>query len=243
MRHGMASLLICTILFTACATAPTPNATPAAKPANVKEWMAGQSRARKKAIVGAIVGGLLGAATASLTGGNREEVVKRAFAGAVVGAIAGFTMGKHEDQIFAGRDLAVQQAGYDNSQGYVARVEEVTFTPASPKPGTTAKLYVRYLVLGPNPNEAITIRMFRGLKYGDDYIIGAGPNEFVIQKGGGIVESTMEVTLPKQAPVGTYSVEALLEDAQGRFPQATGMGALYIVARAQQRGGASTAAR
>jgi hypothetical protein len=89
----------------------------------------------------------------------------------------------------------------------------------------------------------LTIRLFRGLKYGDDYIFGAGPNEFVVPKGGGIVDSTVELTLPKKATEGTYSIEALLEDSKGRFPQAVGTGALYIVARAQQRSGVATAAR
>lgn len=243
MRHGVASLLICVLLFTACATAPGPKATPAAKPSNVKEWMALQSRAKKKAIAGAIVGGILGGGVAALTGGNSDDILKHALAGAVGGAVAGFAVGKREDQIFAGRDLAVRQARYDTTQGYIARVDTVSFAPANPKPGQTATLYVRYTVLGPDPNESIKIRMFRGLKYGEDYVVGAGPNEFVIPKGGAIVDSSMEVTLPKKAPVGTYSLEALLEDSEGRFPQAVGTGALYIVARAQQQGGVLTAAR
>jgi len=243
MRHGIASLLIITLLFTACATAPAPQPGQTTKPANLKDWMAVQSRARRKALAGAIIGGLVGAATAQLTGASSDEVVKRALVGAVAGAVAGFAIGKHQDEVFASRDLAIRQAGYDNSQGYVARVEKVMFLEANQKPGMTAKLYVRYLIVGPDPNEAIRIRMFRGLKYGEDYVFGVGPNEFVVQKGGGIVESTIEITLPKKAPEGTYSVEALLEDAQGRFPQASGTGPLYIIANAKPRGGIVTAAR
>ncbi|HYC60683.1 MAG TPA: hypothetical protein VEK79_14050 [Thermoanaerobaculia bacterium] len=243
MRHGIASLLIITLLFTACATVPAPPPGQTTRPANLKEWMAGQSRAKKKAIAGAIIGGVAGLVTGRLVGANSEEMVKRALAGAVAGAIAGFAIGKHDDQVFASRDLAIRHAGYDKSQGYLARVEEVTFLPANPKPGMTAKLYIRYLVLGPDPNEAIRIRMFRGLKYGDDYILGVGPNDFTVQKGGGIIESTVEITLPKKAPEGTYSVEALLEDEQGRFPQASGSGPLYIIANAHPRGGIVTAAR
>jgi hypothetical protein len=234
--------VICTLLSTACATAPGPKA-PTAKPTNIKEWVSQQSRAKKSAIAGAVIGGLLGFAHASLTGGNPDDIARETLGGAIAGGFAGFSIGRHQDQIFAGRDLAVRRAGYDSSQGYIAHVEEISFEPASPKPGQPVKLYVRYVVLGPDPNEALKIRMFRGLKYGEDYVFGVGPNEFVIPKGGGIVESTMEVKLPKKAPEGTYSVEALLEDSEGRFPQVVGTGALYIVARAQQRGGAMTAAR
>lgn len=241
MKRETASLLICAVLFTACATAPAANH--AAKPTNIKQWLALQSRAKRSAIVGAIVGGLAGATYAVVTGGGADRIANHTLGGAMAGAAVGYAMGKNEDRIFAGRDLAVKQAGYDSSQGYVAAVEEVSFDPVSPKPGQTAKLYVRYVVLGPDPNESIRIRMFRGLKYGEDYVAGAGPNEFVVPKGGGIVESTMAVTLPKKAPEGTYSIEALLEDSEGRFPQVIGTSALYIVARAQQRGGVVTAAR
>lgn len=235
MRHATALLLICVLFISGCATT-TPSTTPAAKPANIKEWMAQQSRAKKKAIIGALVGAAIGAATASIAGMDSEQIVKRALAGGVAGALVGFAIGKRQDQIFAQRDDAIRQSGYDPSQGYVARIEQVTFDPPQPKPGHTATLYVRYMVLGPNPNESIPVTMFRGLKYGDDYVFGAGPNEFVVPNGGAIVESTVVLTFPKKAPEGTYSIEALLEDPQGRFGQAVGTGALYIVARATHRG-------
>lgn len=242
MRYGTALLLVCTLLVNACATAPAPSA--AEPPANVKEWMARQSRAKKKAMVGFVAGALLGVANAHLTGAHNEDVWKHALAGGLGGAIAGFALGKHEDKIYAHRDLAVREAGYDRSQGYIARVEKVAFDPPQPQPGQSATLYVRYLVLGPDPNESIKVQMFRGLKYDGEYVFGAGPNEFVIPKGGGVVESTMSVTLPKKAPQGTYSVEALVEDANGRFPQASGTGALYIAAHTgRQQGGVLTAAR
>jgi hypothetical protein len=243
MKNRIVSLLICSLLLSACATTPRPSATAPARAANIKEWMGQQSRAKKKAIVGAIVGGALGALGAGIAGMNHEQIVKRAVAGVVAGAIAGFAVGKRQDQIFAGRDLAVRQARYDSSQGYVARVEQVLFDPPNPKPGQTAKLYVRYLVLGPDPNENIKVRMFRGLKYGDDYVFGAGPNVFVVPKGGGVVESTVELTLSKKAPAGTYNAEALIDDEQGRFAPHVGTADLYIVARAAQRGGVVMAAR
>jgi len=132
--------------------------------------------------------------------------------------------------MYAQRDEAISVAQYDPSQGYVARVEEIKFDPAQPKPGQAATLYVRYLVVGPDPSEDIKIRLFRGLKYGEEYVMGAGPNEFVVSRGGGIVESTMTVTLPAKAPQGTYGVEALLDDPQGRFSEVIGSSSLYVVA-------------
>jgi len=226
MKQSIASLLIFSLLLTACATT-TPPKNAQTKPANVKEWLATQSRAKSHAIVGAFAGAVLGAVSARLSGGDPWQ---GAAAGAIIGAAAGFNIGKRQDRIYAQRDLAVRQVQYERAQGYVASIEEVAFDPAKPKPGQKATLYVRYMIIGPDPNEEISVKMFRGLKYGEDYIMGAGPNEFVVPRGGGIVESTMEVTLPEKAPQGTYSIEALIEDPKGRFPMVISTGAVYVVA-------------
>lgn len=239
----LSTLLICTVLFAACATtAPPPNNAPKEKPKNVKEWIA-QNRSHRGAVTGAAIGFFAGALLAAAQGKKADDILADAVIGATVGAIAGYAVGKHQDRIFAGRDLAIRYARYDASQGYVARIEAVSFDPPNPKPGQSAKLTVRYIVISPNANELLKIRMFRGLKYGDDYVFGVGPNEFDVPKGGGIVDSTVELTLSKKATVGTYSGEALLEDTKGRFPQVISNGALYVVASAQTHGGAATAAR
>lgn len=242
MKRSITSLLIGALLLTACATTSSPKSaqTKAAKPTNIKEWVETQSRARQKAMVWGLVGALAGAASAGMTGKNPLE---GAAAGFVVGAAAGYMVGKHQDRIFAERDLAVRQAGYDKAQGYVANIQEVSFNPPQPKPGQTATLYVRYMVIGPDPNEKIAVKMFRGLKYGDDYVLGAGPNEFDVPRGGGIVESTMPVTLPAKATQGTYSVEALIEDPKGRFPTSTGTGVVYVVATSARHPRAMVASR
>ena len=229
MRTAIALLLIGMMLSSGCATSssqPANGQTTVEKPRNVKEWVL-QNRTRKRAVAGVFIGAAAGALTAALRG---DDVWTGAAAGAVAGALAGFIVGKQQDRVFAHRDLAVRQAQYDASQGYVARVESVRFDPREIRPGKTTTLYVRYVVLGPNPHETIRVKMFRGLKYGDDYIFGAGPNEFEVPKGGGIVEATMDVTMSEKAPRGTYDVEALIEDEAGRFPQAIGTSALYIVA-------------
>jgi uncharacterized membrane protein len=227
MKQRIASLLICT-LFAACASTTTPK-NAQVKPANIKEWLGTQSRPKSHAIVGAFAGAVVGAMTARLSGGDPWQ---GAAAGAIVGAVAGFNLGKRQDRIYAERDLAVRQAQYESAQGYVARIEEVAFNPANPKPGQTATIYVRYMIIGPDPNEKIAVTMFRGLKYGEDYIMGAGPNEFVVPRGGGIVESTMDVVLPQKTPQGTYGIEALIEDPKGRFPRAISIAAVYVVASA-----------
>lgn len=227
MLKTIAVSLLVAALMGGCASTPSTVGRGAqAHPRNIKEWMNEQSRAKKGAVKGALLGAVTGAAVAIAKGKNPWE---GAAVGAVSGAIVGFVVGKSQDRIYANRDDAIRTAGYNPAQGYLARVEEVKFVPPQPKPGQTANLYVRYLVIGPNPTEEIKVRMFRGLKYGNDYIVGAGPNEFIVPRGGGIVESTMPVTLPAKVPQGTYGLEALLEDPVGRFPQVVGSSSLYLV--------------
>jgi hypothetical protein len=240
-QKSLAYLLICTMTLSACATtAPqAATATAADQPPNpLKNWVMNQNRARRNAMIGALAGAVIGAAT-----GGGDDMWKRAAAGALAGAAIGFAAGRRQDRLFAARDIAVQQASYDSSQGYVARLESVAFDPPETKPGKTTTLYVRYLVVGPDPGEAIKVRMFRGLKYGDDYIVGAGPNDFVVPRGGGIVEAKMTVTLPEKAPQGTYSVEALIEDPAGRFPQVSGTSFLSIIARGHTHAATAVASR
>jgi hypothetical protein len=201
------------------------SAGPKPKPSNVKDWLQANPRATRGAILGAMSGALLGALSARLRGGS---VGKGAAIGAAAGGVTGFLVGRSRDALAAGREQAIRRAAYDPSQGYVLRLEEVKAEPSSLAPGGTATLSVRYLVIGPNPDEKITVHCFRGLKYQDDYMTGDGPAAFVVSNGGGIVISSSPITLPKEAPPGSYVVEELLEDPQGRFHQSA-TAPLYVV--------------
>ena len=48
-----------------------------------------------------------------------------------------------------------------------------------------------------------------------------------VPNGGGVIESTSEFSLPKEAPAGTYSAEAMLEEHR-RTVQPVGDEPLYI---------------
>ena len=186
-------------------------ASEAQKPKNIKEWVS-TNRARKSSVIGAIGGAVLGGVLARLRGQN---VVRGAMAGAVVGGVAGYLVGRHKDTISYSRDQAVQMAGYKPSDGYVMRIQEVRFDPETIKPGQKAILHIRYLVIGPDPNETIKINCYRGIKYQGSYMTGEKA-DFEVPNGGGVVESTAEFSLPAEAPAGTYAAEATVEEAQGR---------------------------
>jgi hypothetical protein len=182
----------------------------------IKQWVQEHPRSRKATIMGALGGALGGALVAARTG---RSIIGGAVVGAVVGGLAGFLIGRNQDKIFAGRDEAVRQANYDPSQGYVMRIDSISFEPANAKPGESATLSVRYLVIGPDPHEKITVNCFRGIKYQDNYVMGDGPSAFVVPHGGGIVTTSSKITIPKDAPAGTYAVEAMFDDPGGRFQQ------------------------
>lgn len=184
-------------------------------------------------MVGAFVGAVAGALVAKQLGKN---VVAGAVAGGFVGGVAGFAIGHSRDRLLAQRDAAIRASHYDSSQGYLARVESVRFDPARPRAGQSANLCVRYLVVGPDPGENIQVRLFRGIRYGSTYILGLGPNEFTVPRGGGIVDSIVPVTLPAGVPQGTYGLEALLDDPRGRFPEAIGSNPLLILSQSRTVG-------
>jgi hypothetical protein len=208
----------------AAQAAPVRPAPAAPKATNIKQWLESHKRSKKAAFFGALIGAGLGALGAA---GHGQNVVRGAIVGAVAGGIAGFLIGKNQDKIYAGRDRAVELAHYEPSQGYVMRVEEMSLEPANPKPGETATLSVRYLVIGPDPREEITVNCFRGIKYQEDFVFGDGPRSFVVPHGGGIVTTQARITIPDKAPAGTYAVEAMFEDPRGRFQQ-TSSSPLYI---------------
>ncbi|HSS77563.1 MAG TPA: glycine zipper domain-containing protein [Thermoanaerobaculia bacterium] len=183
----------------------------ARQPQNIKEWVSA-NRARKSTVIGAIGGAILGGLLARARGQN---VARGAAAGAVVGGVAGYLVGSHRDKVFYSRDQAIQMAGYQPSDGYVMRIQEVRFDPETIKPGQSATLHIRYLVIGPDPNETIKINCYRGIKYQGSYMTGEQAS-FEVPNGGGVVESTAEFSLPAEAPAGTYAAEATVEEAQGR---------------------------
>lgn len=193
------------------------------QPAALKAWLA-QKRSRKSAFFGALLGAAAGALRARALG---ENVARGALAGGVVGGVVGFLVGRNQDKISASRDEAARMLHYDPSQGYVLKVEEMKLEPPRTEAGQTATLSLRYIVIGPDPLEDLTVNYSRGIKYQDAYISGDGPSSFIVPHGGGVVTTTSRLTIPGQARAGTYGIEALLEDPSGRF-QTSGTNPLYI---------------
>jgi hypothetical protein len=228
MKSLLVYVIVLAVVVSGCASSGSSPSTPGKDlptagdgstieaPKSVKEWMNSGSRKKKKAVKGGILGALGGAGLALIKGKNPLE---GALVGAAVGALAGFLVGQRQDKIHAGRDQAIAKIGWEPEQGYVMQIEEVKFESANLKAGDTTELEVTYIVVGPDPKESITVQAYTGVLYDGDYVMGNGPEEFEVPRGGGIVKTLTTVTIPKEAPTGTYAVEALFEEPQGLFEE------------------------
>jgi hypothetical protein len=199
---------------------------PGPKARSLKEWVQANPNATRNAVLGALAGAALGILGARAHGG---KLWKGAAIGGLAGGIAGYALGKSQDRLAANRDQAVRLAGYDPAQGYLLRLEAFQAEPATVAPGGTVTLSVRYLVIGPDPREKIAVNYFRGIKYQDSYLNGIGPTSYAVPDGGGLVSATWSMSLPKEAPPGSYAIEELIEDPHGRF-HVTATTPLYIAA-------------
>jgi len=226
MRQAAAVVMILTLLLTltACATTGAAGSGLAENTHPLKSWLQNNKKAKTRAILGAGFGAVLGAAGAHALG---RDPVKGAVLGAAVGGLTGFLSGRWHDKRYGSRDEAIARLDYEPTQGYVLEIDDVRFEPGQLKPGEEAQVFVRYLVVGPKPDEDIRVQVSTGIKYDGEYVWGKEPEELVVKHGGGIIEISTALTIPKKAPAGTYSVEALFEESAGRF-QDSREKALYV---------------
>ncbi len=199
----------------------------APKHQSVKSWLSAQPRKKKGAIKGALKGAAIGLGGALLFGKNP---VKGVVAGAAAGALAGYLIGRRKDKIFAARDVAIAEIGYEPSQGYVMRIQEVRFDPPNLQPGETGTMYTKYVVVGPDPKEKIIVQAYTGLRYDESYLTGKGPDKTVVRRGGGIIETSVELTIPEEAPAGSYHVESMFDDPGGKFAESKQRSPVYVTA-------------
>lgn len=166
------------------------------------------SQAGKTSGLGALLGALAGAAAAIATGQSGDQIAKYAAAGAVAGAVVGYAIGKSQDNKLASRESAAQKYAYASNQGNLLKVESVAVEPATLSAGGQGQVKIVYTVLTPGEWDTVNVNYARALYYGADEVQSLGSESSVVDNGGGTIEVTCPLTLPSNAPAGTYTFQA-----------------------------------
>lgn len=155
---------------------------------------------------GAATGAAVGGATGALAGGllaHSGAKTETAILGGLAGALVGGLIGHYAYDAKRSRDETAQKYSYQSSMGTMVRIEDVSLTPSTVKPGGKVDLQVTYAVLGASPDSEINITEVREIKQAGELV---GKPEVNVIRGGGTYSSAVPVFLPSNAKKGTYSV-------------------------------------
>ncbi|MEM6455884.1 MAG: hypothetical protein AAF772_12375 [Acidobacteriota bacterium] len=171
-----------------------------AEPTSVRAWLAQQAQPQPAGVLGAIRRTVSAVGSRFMASADADELI-----------------GARNNALHAGRDDVVALLAYEPAQGYVMAIRDARLDPEQVAPGERSELVVRYVVIGPDPEETLTVHGFTGLKHDRQILHGTGPERFKVPDGGGIVDVRIPITIPDQAPTGTYAIAAELVDARERF--------------------------
>lgn len=156
----------------------------------------------KGAATGAAVGGATGALAGALLA-DRGAKTETAILGGLAGALVGGLIGHYAYDAKKSREETAQKYSYQSSMGTMVRIEDVSATPSTIKPGGKVDLQVTYAVLGASTDSEINITEIREIRQAGELV---GKPEINVIRGGGTYSSTVPVFLPSNAKKGTYSV-------------------------------------
>jgi hypothetical protein len=155
---------------------------------------------------GAATGAAVGGATGAIAGGilaHSGAKTETAILGGLAGALVGGLIGHYAYDAKRSREETAQKYNYQSSMGTMVRIENVSLTPSTVKPGGQVDLQVTYAVLGTSPDSQINITEIREIKQAGELV---GKPEVNVIRGGGTYSSNVPLFLPANAKTGTYSV-------------------------------------
>ncbi len=153
----------------------------------------------KGAATGAAIGGATGAVAGAILGESGGSVIIGGLAGALVGGL----IGHYAYDVKRTKEETAEKYNYQSSMGTMVRIEDVSATPNTVKPGDKVDLKVTYAVLESAPDREINITETREIKKGAELV---GKPEVNVSRHGGTYSSTIPLFLPSDAKKGTYSV-------------------------------------
>jgi outer membrane lipoprotein SlyB len=174
--------VLCAALFTSCAI----------------------SKETRDQILGGAGGAALGAAVGALASGGDPKAIA---AGAVAGAVVGWATVKlvqyHAEKTRSAAEEA-KVLGY-NGQGTMVTIREASVSPGEVRPGDDVNLAMDYAVLAPSGTAVVPVQETWVLEKDGKELTRTSPQLQDREPGGWHTQAA--ITLPKQAPAGTYIVK------------------------------------
>ncbi len=171
---------------------------------------------------GAVSGGAIGALSGGLLGGILGNQVDKKGEGIIIGAIlgglAGGTIGHYAYDQKKDRTETVKRYSYTPSSGDVLRIEDVSVSDATVRPGERIDLNTTYAVIEPDPNAKVGIIETREIRHNGVLI---GKPEVKVVRSGGTYTSTVPLFLPKDAKPGTYVVTTTVDSGLAKDARET----------------------
>ncbi len=166
----------------------------------------------KGAATGAAVGGAAGVLAGAALGDTKGAII-----GGLAGALVGGLIGHYAYDQKRTKAETDQKYAYQSSMGTMLRLEDVTATPATVKPGDKVDLKVTYAVLEAADKD-VNITETREIKMGSELV---GKPEVSVTRRGGTYTSTIPIFLPADAKTGTYSVVATIQSPNAKDSKGT----------------------
>lgn len=164
-------------------------------------------RDNRSTAIGAGAGAVGGAIVGGLIGGKRGAVV-----GGLLGALTGGVVGHYYDEQQKTLAETNRDYGYASHQGTRLKIEAVRVNPAALSPGETININVTYAVLVPAADQQVLVRESREILVNGAVV---GKTSIDVSREGGTWKSTVPITLPANAALGTYRVIASVETKGG----------------------------
>jgi hypothetical protein len=159
------------------------------------------AREHPKTATGAGVGAAGGAIAGGLISGSRKGMVW----GGVLGALAGGLLGAYADHKDKSATETMAAHNYSPDQGVQLTMESVTADPQSVSPGQSLELRMRYALMAPEPEQEMQVTETRTVTLNGHKVVD---RTVEVYRAPGTYSSTQPVTLPPDAPSGTYQMTA-----------------------------------
>lgn len=158
------------------------------------------AREHPKTAAGAGIGAAGGAIIGGLASGSRKGMV----IGGLLGALAGGLLGNYEDHKDRNAADTMRANNYDPQSGVQLQMQSVAADPQSISPGENVDLKMTYAVMAPRPRHEVGITETRTVTLNGQKVVD---QTIQVYRVAGTYTSMQPVTLPADAPRGTYQME------------------------------------